>query len=201
MNVLFIATRAPYGKMHGHKMGMRTYIRALQALGHDVTVAAFDVPGDTVDREDLGATTEYLPLPSKRQVITNLVRQGIAGRLSLNECLYANPAVPERIRAIVRERAIRFVVADMIRTAPYAEQTRLPWILDHEDLLSERYAMWARNSTGNENILGYLTEAVPTAARPAARALFRRLLMREAAKRRCRRSLKRRPHLRKPIAH
>jgi glycosyltransferase involved in cell wall biosynthesis len=40
--------------------------------------------------------------------------------------------------------------------------------------------MWARNSTGNENILGYLTDAVPAAARPAARALFRTLLKRES---------------------
>jgi hypothetical protein len=64
MNILFIATRAPYGKMHGHKMGMRTYIRALQGLGHRVTVAAFAVPGDIVESEDLDAKTYYLPLPA-----------------------------------------------------------------------------------------------------------------------------------------
>lgn len=181
MNILFLATRAPYGKMHGHKMGMRTYIRALQGLGHRVTVAAFAVPGDVVDREDLNATTYYLSLPSKRQILANLLRHGITSRLSLNECLYADPAVSQRIDAIVREQSIDFVVADMIRTAAYAERTNLPWMLDHEDLLSERYTMWARNSTGNENILGYLTEVVPALARPAAQALFRTLLMREAA--------------------
>jgi len=35
-------------------MGMRTYIQALKALGHEVTIAAFSVPGDTFDSEDLG---------------------------------------------------------------------------------------------------------------------------------------------------
>ena len=181
MNILFIATRAPYGRMHGHKMGMRTYIRALQGLGHEVVVAAFDVPGDTVREEDLGARTHYLPLPSRGRILANILRHGLGGRLSLNECLYADPEAGRRIDAIVRDHGIDFVVADMIRTASYAEDTGLPWMLDHEDLLSERYAMWARNSSGNENILGYLTEAVPPLARPATRAAFRLLLARESA--------------------
>jgi glycosyltransferase involved in cell wall biosynthesis len=181
VNILFIATRAPYGKMHGHKMGMRTYIRALQALGHQVVIAAFDVPGDAVKEEDLNAKTYYLPLPSRGRILANILQSGISGRLSLNECLYASDDAADRIRRIAQAHAIDFVVADMIRTASYAERTNLPWMIDHEDLLSERYAMWARNSSGNENILGYLTDAVPAAARPATRAVFRALLTRESA--------------------
>ena len=180
MNVLFIATRAPYGRMHGHKMGMRTYIRALQGLGHTVVVGAFDVPGDAVTEEDLGAETRYLPMPPRWQVAANLLAQAVPGRLSLNECLYASPAAGRLIQGMIREFAVDFVVADMIRTAAYAEASGLPWMLDHEDLLSERYTMWAGRSTGDENILGYLHETVPAAAKPLAKSLFRGLLGREA---------------------
>ena len=180
MNVLFIATRAPYGRMHGHKMGMRTYIRALQGLGHTVFVAAFDVPGDKVTEEDLNAETRYLPMPSKQQVAASLLTGAASGRLSLNECLYASDVAGRRILAMVKEFAIDFVVADMIRTAAYAEAAQLPWMLDHEDLLSERYTMWSRRSTGDENILGYLQDTIPDVAKPLAKLLFRKLLNREA---------------------
>lgn len=180
MNVLFIATRAPYGRMHGHKVGMRTYIRALQALGHTVFVAAFAIPGDEVKEEDLGVVTRYLPMPSKAQVAANLLTHGLSGRRSLNECLYANPEAGGRIRDMAREFAIEFVVADMIRTAAYAESTGLPWMIDHEDLLSERYAMWAGRSSGNENILGYLEQTIPDFAQPMIRKAFRHMMGRES---------------------
>lgn len=73
MRALFIATRAPYGQMYGHKMGIRTYIRALQALGHEVVIAAFSVPGDKFDREDLDAKTYYLPMPSPLMTVSSIV--------------------------------------------------------------------------------------------------------------------------------
>lgn len=180
MRVLFIATRAPYGRMHGHKMGMRTYIRALQGLGCEVTVAAFAVPGDEVEVEDLGARTRYLKLPSTMEIARNIVTGFLPGRLSLNECLYGSAEAQRRIKGIVEEFSIDFIVSDMIRTARYAEGAGRPWILDHEDLLSERYSMWARRSSGNENILGYLEPIVPSVVRPATRAAFRRIMERES---------------------
>ena len=180
MNVLFIATRAPYGRMHGHKVGMRTYIRALQGLGHTVFVAAFAIPGDEVKEEDLDVVTRYLPMPPKGRVMSNLLTRGLSGKWSLNECLYANPEAGSLIRDMVREFGIEFVVADMIRTAAYAESTGLPWMIDHEDLLSERYTMWAGRSSGNENILGYLERTVPDFAQPAVRTAFRCMMGREA---------------------
>ena len=76
------------------------------------------------------------------QVATRLLTGYLSGRLSLNECLYASSAVNRQILAITREFSIDLVVADMIRTAAYAENSNLPWVLDHEDLLSERYEMW-----------------------------------------------------------
>ena len=180
MNVLFIATRSPYGRMHGHKMGMRTYIRSLQGLGHTVTVAAFAIPGDAVIHEDLGAETRYLQLPSKLEVFVRLLTGYLPGKLSLNECLYFSSAANARIQEIISDFSIDFIVADMIRTAAYAENSHLPWMLDHEDLLSERYQLWAERATGNENILGYLETVVPPFARKITRSLFRGMLRREA---------------------
>jgi hypothetical protein len=53
-------------------------------------------------------------------------------------------------------------------------------MLDHEDLLSDRYRMWTARASGSENILGYLTGSVPVCLRPAARCFFRIFLEREA---------------------
>jgi polysaccharide biosynthesis protein PslH len=180
MRVLFIATRSPYGEMYGHKMGMRTYIRALNALGHQVTVAAFSIPGDVVDDEDLDAKTYYLPLPSYWTIATNVVKYGLLKRKSINECLYLESSIFQRVREICQTHSIEFIIADMIRTAPYAEQVGVPWILDHEDLLSDRYRMWTTRASGSENILGYLTGYVPIYLRPAVRWFFRTLMEREA---------------------
>ena len=180
MNVLFIATRAPYGKMHGHKMGIRTYISALKGLGHQVVLAAFEVPGDGFEVEDLGIPNYYLPLPARSRVAWNLLRFALGGRKSLNECLYHEPRLIPWIRDICTFHSIDFVVADMIRTAPYAEAAGVPWMLDHEDLLSERYRMWASRSSGDENILGYLSGYVPSVLQPASRWVFRATLSREA---------------------
>jgi glycosyltransferase involved in cell wall biosynthesis len=180
MRVLFIATRSPYGQMHGHKMGMRTYIRALNALGHQVTVAAFLVPGDVVDYEDLDTKTYYLPFPSYWTIATNIIKYGLFERKSINECLYLEHSIFQRVHEICQTDAIEFIIADMIRTAPYAARTGVPWILDHEDLLSDRYRMWTTRTSGSENILGYLTGYVPIYFRPAVRWLFRALLKRES---------------------
>jgi glycosyltransferase involved in cell wall biosynthesis len=180
MRVLFIATRTPHGQMHGHKMGMRTYIHALNALGHRVTVAAFLAPGDVVDYEDLDAKIYYLPLPSYWTIFANFIKYGLPERKSINECLYLESSTFQRVHEICQTHAIEFIIADMIRTAPYAEGAGVPWILDHEDLLSDRYRMWETRGSGNENILGYLTGHVPIYLRPAVRRLFRILLEREA---------------------
>jgi glycosyltransferase involved in cell wall biosynthesis len=180
MRVLFIATRSPYGQMHGHKMGMRTYIRALSALGHQVTIAAFSIPGDVVGCEDLGTKTYYLPLPSYLTITMNIIRYSLLGRKSINECLYLGTTIFQRVRKICQTHAIEFIIADMIRTAPYAEQMGVPWILDHEDLLSDRYRIWMIRASGSENILGYLTGYVPILFRPAVRRLFRIWLQRES---------------------
>jgi polysaccharide biosynthesis protein PslH len=180
MRILFIATRAPHGQMHGHKMGMRTYIQALNALGHQVTVAAFSVPGDVVDCEDLDVKIYYLPLPSYWTIFTNFIKYGLPERKSINECLYLESRTFRRVHEICQTHATEFIIADMIRTAPYAERAGVPWMLDHEDLLSDRYRMWTTWGSGSENILGYLTGFVPVYLRPAARCLFRIFLEREA---------------------
>ncbi len=176
MKYMFIATRAPYGRMHGHKMGIRTYIKALKALGHTVVLVAFDVPGDKVDKEDLGVETRYLRMPPRWKVAWNVATQAFLGTLSINECLYRDSEANTQIQAIAKEFSIDVVIADMSRTALYAENTGLPWFIDHEDLLSERYVLWAQRTTGDENILGYLEEVIPAFARPIARVMFRRLL-------------------------
>jgi polysaccharide biosynthesis protein PslH len=180
MRVLFIATRVPYGQMYGHKMAIRTYIQALQALGHQVMVAAFSVPGDSFDSEDLDAKTYYLPLPSHLTIFTNVVKYWLPKRKSINECLYLDRSTIRHVHEICHTQGIDFIIADMIRTAAYADAMGIPWILDHDDLLSVRYRIWTTYASGNENILGYLAGSVPSYLRPSIRWIFSVMLRREA---------------------
>jgi glycosyltransferase involved in cell wall biosynthesis len=166
--------------MYGHKVAMRTYIRALKALGHDVIIAAFSVPGDAFDSEDLDTKTYYLPLPSHWTIFTNIVKYWLPKRKSINECLYLEKITFQSVYEICQAHAIQFTVADMIRTAHYSEAMGIPWILNHDDLLSLRYRRWATYASGDENILGYLTAYVPRYLRPTIRWIFRIMLKREA---------------------
>ena len=68
----------------------------------------------------------------------------------------------------------------MIRTAAYGEAMGIPWILNHDDLLSFRYRRWTTSASGNENMLGYLTGYVPSYIRPGIRQIFRIMLKRES---------------------
>jgi polysaccharide biosynthesis protein PslH len=181
MHILFIATRAPYGQMYGHKIAMRTYIRALKTLGHQVIIAAFAVPEDAFGTEDLDTTTYYLPLPSRWTILTNIVKYWLPRRKSVNECLYLEQGTFQRVYEICQTHGIKLVVADMVRTAAYAEATGIPWVLDHDDLLSLRYRIWTKSASRKENILGYLAGYLPHFIRPSIRWVFRLMLKREAA--------------------
>jgi glycosyltransferase involved in cell wall biosynthesis len=166
--------------MYGHKMGVRSYIQALKALGHEVFIAAFSVPGDAFDSEDLGVKTYYLSLPPRLTIFTNVIKYWLLNRKSINECLYLKQKTFQSMQEICQTHGIELVIADMIRTAHYAEAMAIPWILNHNDLLSFRYRRWATSGSGNENILGYLTGYVPSYIRPSVRVLFRIMLKRES---------------------
>jgi hypothetical protein len=115
------------------------------------------------------------------RIASNVFKYGVTKRKSINECLYLERGIFERVREICQIHDVEFIIADMIRTAPYAEGMGVPWILDHEDLLSDRYRMWMTRASGSENILGYLTDFIPIYLRPAARRLFRIWLDREVS--------------------
>jgi glycosyltransferase involved in cell wall biosynthesis len=67
----------------------------------------------------------------------------------------------------------------MIRTAHYAAATGLPWILDLDDLLSERYRAYAADPTAREALLGYYGRDLPGPVRRLAQALAGLALNRE----------------------
>src|SRR5271165_3174984 len=181
MRVLFLATRAPYGQMYGHKVAIRNYIQALKALGHRVIIAAFSIPEDIFDAEDLDVKTYYLSLPSHWTVLRNIVKYWLPKRKSINECIYLEESTFHQVHQICQTHCIDLIIADMVRTAAYADATGIPWILDHDDLLSVRYSTWTESHSGKESILGYLAGYLPNLIRPSMRWMFRIMLKREAA--------------------
>jgi len=181
MNVLLIASRDPRGPSKGRKVVLRTIIRSLTVLGHAVTVVAFGKREEAVGFDDfLGARIMVIKAPGPTRILLNAASYNLSRRMSLNECLYFSPAISRRINQLVTEWRVQFVVADMIRTAEYAARTGVPWFVDLDDLLSQRYESWRKQGLGATMLLGYYGEGLPRLPRVAASWLASWLLRWEA---------------------
>ncbi|MDO9315474.1 MAG: glycosyltransferase family 4 protein [Burkholderiaceae bacterium] len=172
MKVLLVATRDVDDPQTGRKLVLRTIMRSCTALGHQVDIAVIGSPG-------LGSSGIPIPGPGVVQVGANLVRHFLLGRKSLNECLYWSRPAQQRIADLVVSGRYDVVVADMIRTAQFCARLRVPWILDLDDLLSDRYAALAAAGRGH-NLLGYFSQRLPAPLRRLAAWAAHRLLRVEA---------------------
>ncbi len=175
MRILYLVTRNPFGRASGRKSVFRTVMASLEALGHEVELAVFDEPSET----PAGTACHWLGRPGPLAAGWRALLAAMTGRESLNEALYRCPRRGERVRALAREGGFDLVLADMIRTAHYAAATGLPWILDLDDLLSERYRAYAADPTAREALLGYYGRDLPGPVRRLAQALAGLALNRE----------------------
>jgi len=175
MRILYVVTRNPFGRSSGRKTVFRTVLRSLQDLGHEVELAVFDEPASA----PTALACHWLGRPGPLAAGWHAVIAFLTGRESLNEALYRCPRRLARVRSLAREGGFDLVLADMIRTAPYAAATGLPWILDLDDLLSERYRAYAADGGDRTALLGYYGRSLPGPLRPVARALAGLALRRE----------------------
>jgi glycosyltransferase involved in cell wall biosynthesis len=176
VKVMLLATRPLDGRRSGRRVVLRTIHDALRAGGHQVLVVYFSkTRRNNDDGEAIG-----LPTPPLRRVACNVVTHFLPRRWSLNECLYQGPPQQAAVRRLAHQHGCQLVIADMIRTAPHAQATGLPWVVDLDDLLSKRYAAMASEDGSSEMILGYFAEQLPRWLRRPAAAVARRLLRRES---------------------
>jgi glycosyltransferase involved in cell wall biosynthesis len=175
MRILYLLTRSPFGRSSGRKSVFRTVLNSLEALGHEVELAVFDSPGEAPET----LPCHWLGRPGPLTAARRALWAATSGRESLNEALYRCPRRRERVRALAREGGFELVLADMIRTAPYAAATGLPWILDLDDLLSERYRAWGDDPGRREALLGYYGRSLPAPLRRLAQAVAGLALKRE----------------------
>ena len=181
MNILLIATRDPRGPATGRKIVLRTIIRSLGALGHQLTVVAFGKREEAACQDDfLGAEITIIKVPSFVRVVLNAARYHLSGRMSLNECLYFSPRISRRVNQLAAESKVDLVVADMIRTAEYAARTGVPWFVDLDDLLSNRYESWWKQDLDASTLLGYYGKIMGRGSRFVATRLVSHLMKREA---------------------
>ena len=177
--ILIVASRDPGGPRTGRKAVIATIIRSLETLGYPLEVAVVARREPEGLPRERGVKVHRVPLAGPLQIARNLV--GFArGRLSLNEALFYSPRGAERVRAIAQATGCELVVADMIRTVPLARATRLPMIVDLDDLLSERYEWLARQGGDNATILGYYAQQLPAFVSKPAGWIAARLLRIEA---------------------
>lgn len=181
MKVLLIATRDVGGRRYGRKVVLWTIINSLRRAGHEVVVAAFIPKGQQLTPLREGVTSHGLKLPSMVRVLWTIVTWCLTRRLSLNEALFYSPSSLATAHRIARDCGADLVIADMIRTVPHAQATGLPWIVDLDDLLSERYAAMASRDRTPEMLLGFYSPFVPAVVRPLAMRVAGALLRFEAA--------------------
>ena len=172
MKILLIATRDIGGLQSGRKMVLRTIVRSCESLGHHIDVVVIGPP-------DTNPRSISISGPRVGEVFMNLLRHFVLGHKSLNECLYWSDHTQQELDRLVDEGSYDVVVSDMIRTAQYCAQLRVPWILDLDDLLSDRYARLAE-TPDSRMLLGYFSERLPAPLRRAAAVLAGRLLRVEA---------------------
>ena len=138
---------------------MKTIVLALTDLGHQLDLVVYDA-----DRSGVPKNVRVFwrsPLGLGR-TINNVIWRSFLGPLSLNESAYFNPSECSYLRDLARINHYDLVIADMVRTAPLAEATGRPLLIDMDDLLSERYAGYLRGDGGIDKLLGYYGERLPS---------------------------------------
>ncbi len=182
LRILVVCTRDPGGRRSGRKAVLATIVTCLQQLGHSVEVAVvsrgtLEAPASAM----AGLPTHQIPVPGFAGIVFNALRYFSRGRLSLNECLFTSRRGTRELRRIVSERQFDLVVADMIRAAPLVSRLDLPYVIDLDDRLSDRYQRMVRNRGDMSALLGYYGAWLPRAARAASARLAGLALAREAS--------------------
>ncbi len=166
-----MSTRPLGGRGTGRLSVLRTHVRALAALGHEVHVAVV-APGRPADDEwTRRYPTTHVPPPSAVRSALSGARVLLSGRGTLNEALFVDRSVRRRIRELATRIGADVVVLDSLRLSRCAEDLEVPAVVDLDDLLSLRYAdMRSRGTNEPAAVLGFAATRIPVPLRrPAGR--------------------------------
>ena len=154
--IMLIATRPLGPPLSGRKIVLLTAVRSLASLGHRIVVAAFGAADGDDDRAALQAgafAVHRLPSPSIPRMAAAAL--GAQRRWALNEQLWWHPAALDTLRELVVQHGVTLSLADGLRTTRYAQALGLPWFVDLDDLLSDRYARWADAGVHVGRVMGF----------------------------------------------
>jgi hypothetical protein len=163
-----VLVRNPGGSDSGRKRAIRSTLRALIELGHEVQVVA--VSRETEDpRLPDGITFQVLQPPHASRVLANVICYGMTARLSLNECLCWSRHLVRALKRVVNDQKPDLLIADTLRAFPLSAACGRPIIADLDDLLSSRYKS-IRTAPGAARgaVLGQYRRNLPPMLRPAA---------------------------------
>ncbi len=110
--------------------------------------------------------------------LASKLRGAIARGNSLNEVVFQKSNLWRTCQAGSK---CDLVYCDSIRLAQYAAALQKPWILDLDDLLSERFKQYADTASDRaESILGHFADQIPAIARKIVDAFSKRICSFEA---------------------
>jgi Glycosyl transferases group 1/Glycosyltransferase Family 4 len=148
VNVLWVATKAPWPPVDGGRLLLLNTLRALSAAGHRLTlVAPIDAGG-----ADPGAAAALEPWcrPSlvavrKRPLVVDLLRSQLA-RTPLTLVRHAHPALRRRVRDHLRDEAFDLVLAEQVQALDAALRGDRPVVLRAQNVESDLWAQAARHA-------------------------------------------------------
>jgi glycosyltransferase involved in cell wall biosynthesis len=190
LRILFLTTRDLGQRATGRVTVLRTHVNALEALGHEVTLAVVAPRAPRDSEWTQRFRTAHVHTPRLTSVAGSALGALSGGELSLNEVLFVDRSVRRGIAGLVAALAPDVVVLDTLRLYSAVSELREPVVVDLDDLLSVRYAgMGSVAGADAVGVLGFIAERVPVplrtvAARGAVRLLHwesRRIAARELA--------------------
>lgn len=173
-----LLTRDPGARATGRITVLRSMIKTLDRLGCDLDI--FVVQKRPI--MDSSWARQYqlhqIKPPSLGSVAIRALAALLSGAQTLNECLYRSPKTHRVVRSAVSLAGAQAVIADGIRLAELAHRTGLPYLLDLDDPLSDRYEALVSANSDTSAILGYFAASIPRWLTGPATRLARLLLAR-----------------------
>ncbi len=122
---------------------------------------------------------EPLYFPNIPEIILNLITRF---NKSLQESLFYSKDTTKKINKAISTFKPELIVADMIRSGQFVEDTKIPKILEMDDLLSERYERFSLNISADDNLLGTFSSILPKNIANLLNLYFKPAVLRYEAK-------------------
>jgi hypothetical protein len=154
MEILFLSTVLPHGRVAGGEIGSHAVLDALAAAGHDVTVVGYRRAGEVRPAPAGWIEVGERPIETEqagRLRVAAWMASGLARRLPYSAAKYRSRTYLDTVRSLLRSRRFDLAVVDHAQIGwiqPELERARLPFVLSSHNIEERLYADQAAQARG-----------------------------------------------------